>query len=201
MITQFVEHGDVQSLSEHQQEALGAVVKRLHRYRPPADFVGPGGQGGPTPMVERICARYRRACLHVELPSVDSILPVVADSIQREDATATSHLLHMDLRPANLCFRQDRLVALIDLTNCIVGSRFAELGRLYAYGGLSREFLAGYGVREFTSTEWTRILSYAVDTLAMLITVAAEELMDGDMLDRLATELVSVTAALAPTAR
>lgn len=201
MITRFVDHDERDSLSAGQQRALGTVIRHLHSYRPPAGFTGPGGEGAPAPMVERIAMRYRRACLHVELPSADDILLVVWDSIMSEDAAATSHLLHMDLRPANLCFRQDRLLALIDMTNCIVGSRFAELGRLYAYDGLSREFLAGYGVAEFTSTEWTRTLCYAVDTIAMLITVAAEELMDRDMLARMGRSLLSVTAELARTAR
>lgn len=201
MITQFVDHDDLKALSEQQQETLGAVVRQLHSYRPPVDFVGPGGEGGPAPMAERIDMRYRRACQHLELPSVDHILPMVTDSILSEDATATTCLLHMDLRPANLCFRRDRLLALIDLTNCIVGSRYAELGRLYAYGGLSRAFLSGYGVRELTSTEWPRILSYAIDTLAMLVTVAAEELTDLDMLDHMGRSLMSVTAELARRGR
>jgi aminoglycoside phosphotransferase (APT) family kinase protein len=88
----------------------------------------------------------------------------------------------MDLRPENLCFQGDDLVAVLDLSNCTFGDPVAELGRMAAYGALTRDLLETYADGE--PLDGRLIAAYAVDTYALLGLLGAEELADQELVNR-----------------
>ncbi len=88
----------------------------------------------------------------------------------------------MDLRSENLCFQGDDLVAVLDLSNCTLGDPAAELGRMAAYGTLTRDLLETYAGGE--PLDDRLIAAYAVDTYALLGLLGAEEFADQELVNR-----------------
>jgi aminoglycoside phosphotransferase (APT) family kinase protein len=88
----------------------------------------------------------------------------------------------MDLRPENLCFQGDDLVAVLDLSNCTLGDPAAELGRMAAYGTLTPDLIETYA--DAQPLDDRLIAAYAVDTYALLGLLGADELADQELVDR-----------------
>jgi aminoglycoside phosphotransferase (APT) family kinase protein len=88
----------------------------------------------------------------------------------------------MDLRPENLCFRGDDLVAVLDLSYCTLGDPVAELGRMAAYGTLTPALLEPYAAG--APLDDRLIAAYAVDTYALLGLLGAEEFADRELVNR-----------------
>ncbi|MER6913533.1 aminoglycoside phosphotransferase family protein [Streptomyces sp. NPDC000594] len=206
MLMEYIEHDQVTALGTGQQRSLGRVARSLHALRPAPgpDLAALRTAGRAQALVRRALVRYRRAALHHPLPAPHLVEPVLRSACL---AATGTRVLHMDLRPENLCFRGTRITALLDLSNALIGPPAAELGRLYAYGLLTPAFLEGYrqspaatptgaGVPALPSARVIR--AHAVDTLACLVVLAAEELADPEMLrtqgDRLATVARSLLA-------
>jgi hypothetical protein len=78
-----------------------------------------------------------------------------------------------------LC-RGGKIVAVLDVTNAMVGDPRCEIGRLEAYGLATDDFLGGYGVPPDAVDRDPVVALYAVDTTAMLALLARDELDDDD---------------------
>jgi aminoglycoside phosphotransferase (APT) family kinase protein len=88
----------------------------------------------------------------------------------------------MDLRPPNLCVRAGRIVGVLDLANCMVGDPLLELARIRSYGLLDDSFLDGYGIPCPADDLETILMDvYQLDTEALLVSVAVEEIGDEDL--------------------
>jgi aminoglycoside phosphotransferase (APT) family kinase protein len=107
-------------------------------------------------------------------------------------------LLHLDLRPENVCVRGDGIAALLDLANAIVGDPLFELGRLRAIGHLDDRFLAGYREVAPVPGDLTGpvTLVYELETTALLTAVAKEETMDAALFDRMRARSEEIVARL-----
>jgi aminoglycoside phosphotransferase (APT) family kinase protein len=115
-------------------------------------------------------------------PDADEIIGRAQAIIGERAGLRDLRLTHMDLRPENLCFRGDDLVAVLDLSNCTLGDPAAELGRMAAYGTLTPDLLDAYTDGE--TPDERLIAAYAVDTYALLGLLGADELADQDLVNR-----------------
>jgi aminoglycoside phosphotransferase (APT) family kinase protein len=145
---------------------LGELTRKLHDIRPPAH------ESWTTFVRDRLRQRLEAARRYCQLPG--SLDGRVTALLEPREAYATS-LLHMDLRPANVCVEGGRIVALIDVANCIVGDPLMELGRIRGYGLLTDEFLAGYGNPDLDPV---LLDLYELDTALLLTVVSVEEFDD-----------------------
>ena len=78
------------------------------------------------------------------------------------------------------------LVAVLDLSNCTFGDPAAELGRMAAYGTLTRDLLETYADGEPLGEplDDRLIAAYAVDTYALLGLLGADEFADQELVNR-----------------
>lgn len=153
---------------------LGRLTRAIHTIRPDTDVLRPQ-RSWSTFFTARLGQRLTAAARYTKV-SVD-FLDRVETLLRRRDPAA-DRLLHMDLRPANLCVRDGRVVGILDLSNCLVGDPLLELARIRAYGLLDDAFLAGYG----TPALDTLLLDiYQLDTEALLVLVSTEEIDDPNL--------------------
>ena len=156
---------------------LGGFTRAIHDIRP--DTEGLRRQPSwPAFFTARLSQRLAAAARYTDLP-------IGADFLDRVDALlgkrdhAADRLLHMDLRPPNLCVRAGRVVGVLDLANCLVGDPLLELARIRSYGLLDDSFLDGYGVACPADDLETILMDiYQLDTEALLVSVAVEEIGD-----------------------
>ncbi|MER5772292.1 phosphotransferase family protein [Streptomyces sp. NPDC001985] len=175
MLADLVEHDECAALDTEQQRSLGRLARTIHTLRPRRE---PGlaelrAAGRPTALLSRALNRYRRAAGLYPLPPAELIEPALREAIL---GAGGDSLLHMDLRPDNLCFRGSGIVGVLDLANSLVGPPAAELGRVYAHGLLTPAFLDGYGgLEEGRDGALTRrtVRAHAVDPLASQVALAA----------------------------
>lgn len=160
---------------------LGEITRRLHDIRPQLPGLAPVGDWAAY-MSDRLFQRLAAARAYCDLPPYHDLRAGVAELLRSRHSHATS-LLHMDLRSPNLCVREGRIAAIIDVANCLVGDPLLELGRIRRYGLLDEEFLGGYGldVRDLGAAELTLLDIYELDTAALLTVVAVEEVDDARM--------------------
>lgn len=171
----YIEHDDDPDVPLLQ---LGELTRRLHDIRPQLPGLEPPDDWSAM-MCDRLFQRLGAARAYCRLPADRDLRAVVAELLRPRHNSATS-LLHMDLRAANLCVREGRLVAIIDVANCMVGDPLLELGRIRRYGLLDAQFLGGYGldIRRLGPDELTLLDIYELDTAALLTVVAVEEIDD-----------------------
>jgi Phosphotransferase enzyme family len=163
MMFERVDHDDRTSLSPPALAALGRVLRRIHAIAGTPDLEAVvGRQTAPEAMLERVQTR----------------VTALAERAGLRDLRLT----HMDLRSENLCFQGDDLVAVLDLSNCTLGDPAAELGRMAAYGTLTRDLLEAYANGE--PLDERLIAAYAVDTYALLGLLGAEEFADQELVNR-----------------
>jgi aminoglycoside phosphotransferase (APT) family kinase protein len=102
-----------------------------------------------------------------------------ATRLLAERSTVDPVLLHMDLRPANLCVRDGQIVAVLDVANALAGDPLFELARIRNYGLLTDSFCAGYGLSAGQLRDVGSVVDlYELETAALLTVVAVEEIDD-----------------------
>jgi aminoglycoside phosphotransferase (APT) family kinase protein len=177
MLFERVDHDDRTRLSPPALTALGRVLRQIHAIAAtPGLEAVVGRQTAPEAMLERVRTRVTALAERVGYPAADELLGRAEAVIGERAGMADLRLTHMDLRPENLCFHGDDLVAVLDLSNCTVGDPAAELGRMSAYGTLTRDLLETYADGE--PPDDRLIAAYAVDTYALLGLLGADELAD-----------------------
>jgi Phosphotransferase enzyme family len=183
MLFERVDHDDRVRLSAAALAALGRVLRRIHAIAGTPDLEAVvGRQTAPEAMLERVGARVSALAERVGYPDSDELLGRVRAVIGERAGLRDLRLTHMDLRPENLCYRGDELVAVLDLSNCTLGDPAAELGRMAAYGTLTWDLVETYADGE--SLDERLIAAYAVDTYALLGLLGAEEFADQELVDR-----------------
>jgi aminoglycoside phosphotransferase (APT) family kinase protein len=160
---------------------LGELARRLHAIEPSRP-----GLTAPESWSDSVWSRLRQrleaARLYCDIPAVEQLRSGVTALLESRRGAARS-LLHMDLRAANICIRDGRIAAIIDVANCLVGDPILELGRLRSFGLLTDAFLGGYGldIGALNADELTLLDIYELDTAALLTVVAVEEIDDVDL--------------------
>jgi Phosphotransferase enzyme family len=183
MMFERVGHDDRASLSPPALAALGRVLRRIHGIvGTPALEAVAGRQTAPEAMLERVQTRVSALAERVGYPASDELLRRAQAVIGERAGLRDLRLTHMDLRPENLCFQGDDLVAVLDLSNCTLGDPAAELGRMAAYGTLTPDLLETYADGE--PLDDRLIAAYAVDTYALLGLLGAEEFADQELVNR-----------------
>ncbi len=176
---------------------LGELTRRLHAIEPsqPGLTVPESWSGF---VWSRLRQRLDAARAYCQIPAEEELQPGVTALLESRSDAARS-LLHMDLRAANLCIRDGRIAAVIDVANCLVGDPMLELGRLRCFGLLTDAFLSGYGLdlSNLNADELTLLDVYELDTAALLTVVAVEETDDPDLhkLQRARTECLAAQLA------
>jgi aminoglycoside phosphotransferase (APT) family kinase protein len=187
MLFERVDHDDRARLSPRALAALGRVLRRVHAIAgtPELEAVV-GRQTAPEAMLDRVRTRVAALAERVGYPRSDELLGLAEAVIGGRAGLRDLRLTHMDLRPENLCFRGDDLVAVLDLSNCTLGDPAAELGRMAAYGTLTPDLLATYADGEAPDEQLDEqlIAAYAVDTYALLGLLGADEFADQELVSR-----------------
>jgi aminoglycoside phosphotransferase (APT) family kinase protein len=187
MVFERVDHDDRTSLSPSALAALGRALRRIHAIAGTPELeAAVGRQTAPEAMRLRLRIRVTALAERVGYPALDELLGRAEAVIAERAGLRDLRLTHMDLRPENLCFRGDDLVAVLDLSNCTLGDPAAELGRMAAYGTLTPDLLETYadGGPLADRLDERLIAAYAVDTYALLGLLGAEELADQKLVDR-----------------
>lgn len=158
---------------------LGRLTRAIHGIRPDSPGLRPEPAWSAF-FTNRLGRRLAAAARYTDLPVGDGFLDRVGALLGKRDHAAT-RLLHMDLRPPNLCVRSGRVAAVLDLANCLVGDPLLELARVRSYGLLDDAFLDGYGWGPADGIEEVLLDVYQLDTEALLVSVAVEEIDDRDL--------------------
>lgn len=183
MMLERVRNDDRTSLSPPAQAALGRVLRRIHAIAGTPDLEAVvGRQTAPEAMLERVRTRVSALAERVGYPASGELLGRALAVIGERAGLRDLRLTHMDLRPENLCYLDDDLVAVLDLSNSTLGDPAAELGRMAAYGTLTPDLLAAYAGGEPPDSRL--IAAYAVDTYALLGLLGAEEFADQELVNR-----------------
>jgi aminoglycoside phosphotransferase (APT) family kinase protein len=151
---------------------LGRLTRTIHDIRPDTAFLRPQRSWSEfftARLGKRLAAAARY--MDVRVTFLDRVLAAL-----RERDHVADRLLHMDLRPPNLCVRAGRVVGVLDLSNCLVGDPLLELARIRSYGLLDDAFLAGYGTP--APADELLLDIYQLDTEALLVAVSVEEVDD-----------------------
>ncbi len=191
MLTTLVEHDDAVELPRDQHRVLGEFVRTLHSIQPAAGVIPPT-EDWSTFVSERLArrlgglSRYEPAITERHA----SQLVTEAEEVSKSDMR---HLLHMDLRPANLCVRGGTLVGILDMTNALAGDPLFEIARLDVYGLTTSSFWKGYGAEP---RDARKRLLYSLDTTAMLALLAREELADRELYTRMVKATVETARRL-----
>jgi aminoglycoside phosphotransferase (APT) family kinase protein len=147
---------------------FGRLVRAIHTCPPPALRLGAeDGDSIHAIIANRLTQRAR---------ALEAVAGIDLQCIQRDAMLASlkpykprASLLHMDARPANLFTRQNRIVAISDWTNALIGDPALELARAAESGVVNAEFLAGYGdSHPFKHLPRDVELIYRLDTTVML---------------------------------
>jgi aminoglycoside phosphotransferase (APT) family kinase protein len=183
MLFERVDHDDRTTLSPPALAALGRALRRMHAITGTPELeAAVGRQTAPEAMLERVQTRVKALAERVRYPASDELLGRARAVISERAGLRDLRLTHMDLRPENLCFRGDDLVAVLDLSNCTLGDPAVELGRMAAYGTLTPDLLETYADGE--PLDDRLIAAYAVDTYALLGLLGADEFADQELVNR-----------------
>ena len=199
MLFERVDHDDQTRLSPRALAALGRVLRRVHAITGTPNWRRSSAGTAPEAMLERVRTRVAALAERVGYPRSDELLGLAQAVIAGRAGLRDLRLTHMDLRPENLCFRGDDLVAVLDLSNCTLGDPAAELGRMAAYGALTPDLLATYAAGEPPDEQL--IAAYAVDTYALLGLLGADEFADQELVSRGLQGLDDCLRRLRATAR
>ena len=183
MLFERIDHDDRSELSPRAQGALGSALRQIHRVTAAPELVAAlGCETSPEEMLARVDARVTALATRAGCASALEVLDLALSVIGERIGLQNLCLTHMDLRPDNLCFRGDELVAVLDLSNCTLGDPVAELGRMAAYGTLTPDLLTTYAAGE--PVDGRLVAAYAVDTYALLGLLGADEFADQDLVNR-----------------
>jgi len=182
MLCEYIPHTPVTSLSTAQQESLGHTVKQIHAISPTSPLIQ-RRVSWSTFMLERLGARLLGANRYCPQLPVAKIAARAEQVFLARETQATS-LLHMDLRASNLCIAGDKIAAVMDVANAMIGDPWLELGRLRSYGLLTEDFRRGYGLSDEDLFSASPALDlYELETAAMLMCVAREESHDPELFE------------------
>jgi aminoglycoside phosphotransferase (APT) family kinase protein len=185
MLLEHVEHDDVTELGVRELARLGDVLARVHHVTPAqhdAQTLGNGCSAGR--MAERLALRVNALAERVAVAGHEAVVEAARAVLKSRETGTGERLLHMDLRPENLCFRSGTLAAVLDLSNCTTGDPVAELGRMRAYGLLHGSLLAAYRAGGHELPDESAIAAYATDTFALLGLLGTDEFADQVLVDR-----------------
>lgn len=195
MLLEEVEHDELTELGDRELAQLGDVLARVHGVVPSGDDAAVlGADCAPGPMAERLALRVRALADRVGVPGHEEL--VEAARVVLKSRSDDGRLLHMDLRPDNLCFQDGSLAAVLDLSNCTTGDPAAELGRMLAYGVLEGALVDSYVTAGHEMPDATVIAAYAVDTFALLGLLGTDEFADQELVDRGVAGLARCRAVL-----
>ncbi|MGW0494873.1 phosphotransferase family protein [Streptomyces sp. NPDC003007] len=181
MLCEHIDHQPTNELNEDQQHELGRITRAIHSIRP-GMTVGRPQESWPPYVLGRITDRLRAAEKYCPQLSVEALLSRCAAEVP-SGARQTDALLHLDLRPPNLCVRDGRITAVIDVANAITGDPWLELARIRFCGLFTEAFRTGYGLSDADVGRHERLLDfYELDIAALLTVVAAEEIDDEELL-------------------
>jgi aminoglycoside phosphotransferase (APT) family kinase protein len=177
MLYDHIPHEPVEVLTPTLQRQLGAIARDIHAITTVPASLAPD-RPWPEYVTTRLTARLTSAIRYCpELPGED-LLAVAARTLANR-STVDFALLHMDLRPANVCVRDGQIVAVLDVANALIGDPLLELARIRNYGLLTDDFCAGYGLSSEQLRDVADVLDlYELDTAALLTVVAVEEIDD-----------------------
>lgn len=174
MLCEHIVHQPATRLDTRQERDLGRWTRKIHAIHPQSATLARAPVWCDA-MLTRLEGRLSAAHRHCADIPVTALLAQAGAVFAERQAEATS-LLHMDLRPENLCIADGRIEAIIDVANAMVGDPWLELGRIRAYGLLTPAFLEGYGLSPSALAPMARPLGfYEIETCALLMTVAVEE--------------------------
>lgn len=195
MLCDHVPHEPVETLTPPMQRQLGAITKDIHAITTVPPSLMPD-RPWPEYLTERLRTRLTAAMKYCpELP-VDE-LETTAAALLADRSAADLALLHMDLRPANVCVRDGRIAAVLDVANALAGDPLLELARIRNYGLLTTSFRAGYGLSAEQLHGFAGVLDlYELDTAALLTVVAVEEIDDEALHASSRSRLGELSAAL-----
>ncbi|MEV8014980.1 phosphotransferase [Streptomyces sp. NPDC086554] len=181
MLCEHIEHEPTAELDDDQQRQLGGITRAIHSIQP-ATAVGRPQGSWQSYARARITDRLHAAekyCAHIPVETVLSRSAIVLSHA----AGQASALLHLDLRPPNICVRNGQIEAVIDVANAITGDPWLELARIRFCGLFTKAFQTGYGLSSADVRRHDQLLNfYELDIAALLTTVAAEEIHDQELL-------------------
>ncbi|MFD1146250.1 phosphotransferase family protein [Saccharothrix hoggarensis] len=140
---------------------LGEVVRGLHAITGPVFGYVQGPNGATwreafTGMVDAVLADADR--FGVELP------PTVRGAVEARahllDEVTEPVLVHFDLWEANIFLADGHVEGIIDPERALFGDPLAEIATVALFTELDEDFAAGYGKREFSDAERTRVALY-----------------------------------------
>jgi aminoglycoside phosphotransferase (APT) family kinase protein len=192
MLMDFVPHDEVDRLSSNCERDLGRLARLIHAIEPHGDDLGRFERidDWRSWIRRRIVTRLVAAARYMPIPDPPSLEPLLGAALAGRPSQPRS-LLHLDLRAPNLATREDRVVAIFDLANAIVGDPHLELARVRGCGLLTPAFLAGYGI-DPSDLDEAALDAYELDLSALLVVVSREEIDDDD----LHAGMIARTAAL-----
>jgi aminoglycoside phosphotransferase (APT) family kinase protein len=195
LLCDHVAHEPAPTLTPALQHELGRIARTIHGITTDAPQLRPTAPW-PAYVLDRLETRLIAAGKYCEQLPIDELLRLAEPAVAVRAASATA-LLHMDLRPANVCIRGGRIVAVIDVANAIVGDPLLELARIRSYGLLTEPFCAGYGATLQDLVRWRSLLDiYELDTAALLTVVAVEEAADDKLFASARTRIEQLSGAL-----
>lgn len=165
----------------HGQEGgrrVGSWVRALHEIRPTRDPLRPPADWADV-VTLRISHRIEAVRRYTDLPSGADVVRSMARVLEARSEFAVA-LLHLDVRDANIVVHDGEPVALLDFANAMTGDPMFELARIRRFGGLTPNFLQGYGSPRLLDDPATSQLLdfYELDTATLLTLVGAEETDD-----------------------
>jgi aminoglycoside phosphotransferase (APT) family kinase protein len=191
MLVERVPHTPSDDVSPTAQVELGRLARKLHGIEPVGSDLAHLPQTAPWTrwIVERILRRLDAARRYMRIPPLVLLEPMLSRALDHRVGHSRS-LLHLDLRGPNLAIEGNKIVAIFDLANAIVGDRYLELARIRGCGLLTPHFLSGYGEDPAElERNWTTLDAYELDLAALLVVVSQEEI-DDDALHRRMVERV-----------
>ena len=203
MVAEFVPHETSDEVSPRAQVELGRLARRLHAIEPQGSDVGPLAPPAHWNewIVQRLLMRVEAAGNYMPIPASPVIRGALAAAIETRQSNAGS-LLHLDLRGPNLAIDGDRILAIFDLANAIVGDPLLELARIRGCGLLTPEFLEGYGEDPAKLAQADAALdAYELDLAALLVVVSREEFEDESLHRRMVERVDMLLARLLRSSR
>jgi aminoglycoside phosphotransferase (APT) family kinase protein len=195
MLYDHVPHEPVETLTPPLQKQLGAIARDIHAISTDDPSLVPD-RPWPNYVAERLRTRLTSAVKYCPDLLLDEVLAVAVPLLVSRSAVDLA-LLHMDLRTPNICVRDGRIVAVLDVANAIAGDPLLELARIRSYGLLTTEFRAGYGLSAEALHDFASVLDvYELDTAALLTVVAVKEIDDEALLARSRGRVRELSAAL-----
>jgi hypothetical protein len=189
LATEFIE-GDHSVASDYE---IGRLVNRLHACAVP-DF-SPVAKRFPAledSLAHHIVNRSYAIRRLIDWPLTIPEPKVIAAALRSKGERRA--LLHMDVRPDNLINASGKPLALVDWSNALVGPPELELCRISEYGGLSQDFLRGYGGDPLADADKPALIVYRLYTATMLAVVFLSQAPDRTRADVVVRRVVDLYA-------